>query len=164
MKKLLLSLIAIFAFTFANAQEETVGFSKNDLFVTGSFSYADSSKDFNFGAAANVFVTPNISVGGEYVRTQNGEFKTNDIAVNGRNYFTPANQFSLFGELRVATNVDSDSGSNFNIQVNPGINYFISNNFSLETKVGFIGYDTETSDFTFGTNLMNVALGLNYRF
>jgi len=164
MKNFLLSLIAVFVFTFTSAQEKTVGFSKNDVFVTGSFSYDDSTEDFNFGAAANLFLTSNISVGAEYARTQDGDFKANTVAVNARNYFTPANQFSLFGELRFATNVGSDSSSNVNIQINPGFNYFISNNFSLESRLGLIGYDTETENFTFGTNLANLTFGLNYRF
>lgn len=162
MKKILLTIIAVFAFTIAQAQEETPGFSKNDFFVTGSFSYVDSTEDFNFNSTVNTFITDNISVGAGYSRLQNGSTKTNDISVNVRNYFTPANQFSLFGEL--GTTMNLDGGSNFNIQVNPGINYFISNSFSLETKLGLINFDTETSDFMFGTNLSNITLGLNYRF
>lgn len=63
MKKFLLAFIAIFAFATAQAQEAKPGFSKNDLFVTGSFNYADKTKDFNFSAAVNTFITSNISVG-----------------------------------------------------------------------------------------------------
>ena len=163
MKKFLLAFIAIFTFAFATAQEATTpGFSKNDLFVTGSFSYSDATENFNFSASANTFVTSNISVGAGFTRTQVGDLKTNDITANVRNYFTPANQFSLFGEFRVAKNIDGNP--NFNLQVNPGINYFISKSFSLETKLGLIGYDTETEDFAFGTDLTNITFGLNYRF
>lgn len=162
MKKFLLAFIAIFAFATAQAQEAKPGFSKNDLFVTGSFSYADSTEDFNFSATANTFVTSNISVGAGYTRTQTGDLKTNDINVNVRNYYTAANQFSLFGELRAAKNIDGNP--NFNLQVNPGINYFISKNFSLETKLGLVDYNTESGNFTFGTDLANIAFGLNYRF
>lgn len=163
MKKFLLAFIAIFTFAFVSAQDTKPGFSKNDVFVTGSFSYADETKDFNFNAAANMFITSKISIGAGFERTENElDGKRNKVAVNIRNYYTPENQFSLFGELRASNYVEGSSS--FLVEVNPGINYFISKNFSLETKLGLISYNADSENFTFGTDLANIAFGLNYRF
>ena len=49
-------------------------------------------------------------------------------------YYSAAKQFSVFAELMGAKNLDDNA--NVNIAINPGLNYFLSKNFSLETKLG----------------------------
>jgi hypothetical protein len=164
MKKILFIAIALIAMqtSFAQTQESTPGFSKGDTFVTGSFKYSDATKDFNLSASANTFVTKSISVGAGYTRTQLGDVKTNDATVNVRNYYSAAKQFSVFAELRGAKNLDGNA--NVNIAINPGLNYFIAKNFSLETKLGLLSYNTDGGDYELGTDLTNIQLGVNYRF
>ena len=66
MKKLLLSAVAVFAFTFANAQDGE-GFSKGDVFISGSVGFNSSkqgdakSNEFSFSPAAGYFLTENIT-------------------------------------------------------------------------------------------------------
>lgn len=118
MKKVLLTAIAVFAFGFANAQESTgstsEGFSKSDIFITGSVGYGSSKQAnlketrFNFSPKAGYFVTDKIAVGlalnvGSY-KDDNGfdeMTKYNYVSAGafGRYYFTPASKFSIFGQL-----------------------------------------------------------------
>jgi len=137
MKKIILSVAAVFAFGFANAQEATKeagngGFGKGDVFVSGSFGItSDKAYDMNTGdllktngfeiaPKVGYFVTENIAVGGKLgygsakveVEGTPGENKVNDLTVGafGRYYFTPGSQFSLFGDLGVdykTTNYDT---------------------------------------------------------
>ena len=77
MKKVLLSAVALVAFTFANAQEgeksANGGFSKGDVFVTGAVTFGSTNdKDFDvktngFEIAPQVgyFLTENIAIGGK---------------------------------------------------------------------------------------------------
>ena len=59
MKKLLLSALAVCAFTFSNAQEtettETAGFAKGDMMISGAFGFSSEStgdvKDNSFTIA-----------------------------------------------------------------------------------------------------------------
>lgn len=204
MKKVLLSAVAILGFTFANAQEEATtsngGFAQGDVFITGSFGITSSKAyDMNTGdllktngfaisPKVGYFVTENIAIGGKLgygaakveVDGVPGESKVNELTLGafGRYYFTPANQFSLFGDLGVdymSTNYDSmDLKRNgINAGLGLGMNYFVSSNFSLEAGIGLVnfssmkfdasGAETETS-FGLGANLTNISLGVNYKF
>jgi len=127
MKKLLLSALAVCAFTFANAQEETTStdgsLAKGDVMISGTLGFGSESQDivktnnFDFSPSATYLVSDKIGVGvkvgfgagkGENVDVEfNGlvgnadEAKTTDLSVGafGRYFFTPASKFSLFGEL-----------------------------------------------------------------
>ena len=118
MKKVLLSALAVFAFGFANAQEEEKGdggFAKGDVFVSGAVTFGSSKTgDFKVNAfeiapKVGYFVTENIAVGAS-VGLQSLKFDdgsadaTNSglgLGAFGRYYFTPANKFSLFAELGI---------------------------------------------------------------
>lgn len=72
MKKIILSVAAIFAFGFANAQEQaeeakTYGFSKGNMYIEGGLSIAtdDDSSSFSFNPKFGYFVTDKIAVGGD---------------------------------------------------------------------------------------------------
>ncbi|WP_306353875.1 outer membrane beta-barrel protein [Flavobacterium sp. '19STA2R22 D10 B1'] len=118
MKKVLLTAIAVFAFGFANAQEDNAGFSKSDTFVTGSVGFNSQktgdlkTNGFTFTPKVGYFVTENIAVGvGLGITTSKtdrpfagiDERKTTVFSaeVFGRYYMSPASKFSLFGELAV---------------------------------------------------------------
>ncbi|HSD13016.1 MAG TPA: outer membrane beta-barrel protein [Flavobacterium sp.] len=72
MKKILLSVAAIFAFGFANAQdtvksESEYGFAKGNMYVEGSLSVKsdDDSNSFSFNPKFGYMITDQISIGGD---------------------------------------------------------------------------------------------------
>jgi len=123
MKKLLLSALAVCAFTFSNAQEETKevtgeGFAKGDIMVSGTLGFNSTSnvggtKDsdasgFHFNPRAAYFLTDNIAAGVKFGyannKTEVGSFDVSDnqtltAGLFGRYYFSPVAKFSVFGEL-----------------------------------------------------------------
>lgn len=191
MKKVLLSAVALLAFGFANAQEEKStngGFSKGDVFVSGSFgitstkAYDMNSGDllktngFTIAPKVGFFVTENIAVGGKLgfgsskveIDGVSGESKVNDLTVGafGRYYFTPSSQFSLFGDLGVdymSTNYDSmDLKRNgINAGLGLGMNYFVSSNFSIEAGLGLLNFSSMKFDFDGAENETSFGLGAN---
>ncbi len=213
MKKLLLSALAVCAFTFSNAQEEktegTGGFAQGDMFISGSFGINSfkqddfKSSEFSIAPSFNYFVSDNIAVGAKvgFASSKDaiisefqgidlgGDFaasyNTIEFGAMGRYYFTPANQFSLFGQLGLdygistiteldGMDIDEDNKFNsLNIGLGLGMNYFVSSNFSLEAGIGVLGYNTSKLDadgaeaantFSFGANLTDITLGVNYKF
>lgn len=194
MKKLLLSAVAVFAFTFANAQDGE-GFSKGDVFVSGSVGFNSSkqgdakSNEFSFSPAAGYFLTENIAAGARLnvvsgENTDESTYSEFGAEVFGRYYFTPASKFSLFGELAVGfgnEKTEREIGlvkvetkhSNFGVNAGVGVNYFLSNNFAIEAKWAGLGYNSRKLDAdgadaenTFGLNvdLSSINLGLVYKF
>ena len=116
MKKVLLSAVALWAFGFANAQEEEKGnggFAKGDVFVSGAVTFGSSKTgDFKVNAfeiapKVGYFVTENIAVGAsvglQSLKFDNGSADATNSGLGlgafGRYYFTPADKFSLFAEL-----------------------------------------------------------------
>jgi len=194
MKKVLLSAVALLAFGFANAQEEEKGnggFSKGSMFVSGTVGY-DSAKfgdaksnELTFSPAFGYFVTENIALGarldvasGEnYAETKTSTF---GAEVFGRYYFTPASQFSVFGEAAVGFGSSKDEYAGggedkyntFGINAGVGVSYFLNSNWAIEAGWGALGYNTEKQDgaddsenkFNLGLNLSNINLGLVYKF
>lgn len=122
MKKLVLSLSALFAFGLANAQETTTeGFKKGDAFISGGAGFSSiksgeysKSNQFNISPRAAYFVTNNIALGVSLnylhikmdesptdVGTYNQKNNSITAGVFGRYYVTPANKFSFFAQLGV---------------------------------------------------------------
>lgn len=116
MKKVLLSAVALLAFGFANAQEETKGnggFSKGDVFVSGAVTLGSSKTGdfkvnyFEIAPKVGYFVTENIAIGAsvglQSLKFDNGATDATNSGLGlgafGRYYFTPADKFSLFAEL-----------------------------------------------------------------
>jgi outer membrane protein len=197
MKKVLLSAVALLAFGFANAQEEEKsangGFSKGDLFVTGAVTFGSEktgdakSNSFEVAPQVGYFLTENIAIGGKLgfssQKADNGSFDTVDnagftVGAFGRYYFTPANQFSLFGQLGLDYSSMDNKLADFKYNVIDaglgfGMNYFVSSNFSIEAGVAVLGYSTNdnggdgadaTNNFSFGGDWRAVTFGVNYKF
>ena len=198
MKKLLfMAAVAVFGLTSVNAQEEasTSGFAQGDVFATGTIAFVSEStgdvKDngFTFSPKAGYFVSENIAVGVALgYTTTNSEvpnvedYKTNmfEAGVFGRYYFTPASQFSFFGELGVNFESSKEEQGNaeakangFNVGLAPGISYFVSNCLALEASFGVLGYRTNEPDvdnaestdtFAVGLNLSDINFGITYKF
>jgi outer membrane protein len=181
MKKVLLSALAVFAFTFANAQEEETksngGFAQGDLFVSGAVTFgSDKTGDFKtnsfeFAPQIGYFLTENIAIGGKIgyssEKAEDAFGDTEDMAgftvgAFGRYYFTPANQFSLFAQLGLDySNMEDKLGDFKTSQIDAGLglgmNYFVSSNFSIEAGVAVLGYSTNDNggDGADATNSFN---------
>ncbi len=166
MKKIILTVAAVFAFGFANAQEATTdgGFAKGDVFVTGGFGFSSEktgdlkSNGFEFSPAAGFFVTENIAVGARLGimsgKVENGvtETKMNGFGVEafGRYYMTPASKFSVFGELAVGigsfkteTGPVETKSQTFGVNAGVGVSYFLSSNWAIEAGWAGLGYNTD---------------------
>ena len=186
MKKIVLAAIAVMAFGFANAQ--TGGFSKGDVFVSGAFS-VDSHKtgdaksnNFTLVPSVGYFVSENIAIGAKlgFGSSKMGDDKTNDFTVGafGRYYFTPASQFSVYGQAGLDfTNSKSKPGdykeNEIGANVGLGLSYFLSSHFAIEATWLGLGYSVnnngghgaeKTNSFGFGTDLRDVSFGVIYKF
>ncbi|RYJ45747.1 porin family protein [Flavobacterium beibuense] len=195
MKKVLLSLTALFAFGLVSAQDTNGGFANGDLFISGTVGFSNEStgdvksNGFTVSPRLGYFVSENIAVGVSlgYTSTTDKAPNTEDetlsmleVGAFGRYYFTPANKFSLFGQLGVAyasnkwEQGDLEAKSNgFNIGLAPGINYFVSDHLALEATFGILGYSTDKPDtdgaestdtFEFGVDMSNINFGIVYKF
>jgi hypothetical protein len=172
MKKIILSVFALAAFGFANAQDNAdnggKGFQNGDIFVTGSVGFSSEKtgdakeNSFNISPKVGFFVTENIAIGGQigYTNTTTdagaGETKTNEFSVGafGRYYWTPASDFSLFAQLGVNYNTEKsefegeETGktNGFDIALAPGISYFVGSNWAIEASIGALSYETSKPD------------------
>ncbi len=201
MKKIIFTVAAIFAFGFANAQDKKensgTGFAKGDIFITGAFNVSSTNdkntnkktNSFEIAPQVNFFLTNNISLGAFISYTSDKEetagVDTSDMSSIGfglaaRYYFTPASQFSVFGELAAEYASATDNlavpefkVNGFGLAVAPGINYHLSNHFSVEAKWAVLGFASAKADvagaenvtaFSFGADLRDLSIGLNYKF
>ena len=201
MKKIILTVVALSAFGFANAQnkkESNLGFSKGDVFVSGALTFGSDSKisnykqdNFVFAPSVGYFVTDNIALGvnlnlgsgSVQATSSSGTNKTSTFAAGlaGRYFFTPASQFTLFTELGVALGSIKSTPAignvtkvnSFGVALTPGLNYFVSKNFSLETKIAVLSYVSAKGDWSgaenassvrFGGDWSAVSFGVNYKF
>lgn len=206
MKKLLLTAAALFTIAFANAQDEpaTQGFSKGDVFISGGAGFLstktgnEKANGFNISPRAAYFVTSHIAVGAllSYAHTkQDGNYTTAEQKDNvfqanafGRYYFTPASNFSFFGELSAGyltskQEYEADGytlkRNGFSAALTPGISYFVSSHFAIEASLGILSYNSvkpkrtspngnntgdATNTFNLGVNLTNINFGLVYKF
>ena len=216
MKKILL-LVAIIVCGYANAQENVIeapaseGFKKGDIILTGVVAFSSTKtgeikgSSFAVMPSAGYFVTNNIVLGVSlgYIRTkadaylvledyyEDYEQLTNTFSADafGRYYFTPANNFSIFGQVSAgfATSKRELSDTNIEYKNNgfgaafaPGVSYFVSQHLALEASFGIISYTSVTpktinglgqeteedsaDNFNVGLNMSNIYFGLIYKF
>ena len=176
MKKSILTLIAVVAFSFSYAQEKEakkLGYSEGSSFITGSFKFEDnqagSNRPLNVTIAYNKFfmesVTYGISLG-----VNSNQMKANDytLGVNLRKYYAAANQFSIFSQIGSTLSIPAVEGADdeFNVSVGPGLSYFVSENFVLETSLALLNYKINNSvqSFTLNSDFTNVKFGVAYKF
>ncbi len=169
MKKIILTVAAVFALTFANAQDTKestggAGFSNGDLYLTGTAGFSsdktgDSKTDgFTLSPGLGYFITDNIALEGqinfESAKNDDGlgnELKQNGfgIAAGARYFWTPASQFSLSIGANISymsTKVDNGTADfttkeiGFNVPL--GMNYFVSDDWALTAQWGGFGYSS----------------------
>lgn len=184
MKKIILTVAAVFAFGFANAQdakESSEGFSQGDVYFSGSLGFNSSkqgdakSNNVTFSPSAAYFVSPNIAIGArltvESGKDEVGAAETKSSAfgadVFGRYYFTPATKFSVFAELAAGFGSDKTEDAlgnetkfnGFGVNAGVGVSYFLNSNFAIEAGWAGLGYNSRKADVS-GADAAN-SFGLN---
>ena len=189
MKKIILTVAAVFALTFANAQDKKEstggpGFASGDLYLTGTAGF-DSSKtgdlkedNFRVSPGLGYFLTENIALEGQLTiesgKTDNGvtENKTNGfgIAAGAKYFWTPASQFSLSLGARLSymsekedDGVVDSTSKIIGLNIPVGLNYFVSNDFALTAEWGGFGYSSDDNggDGAEKTNTFNLGLDMS---
>lgn len=183
MKKVILAAIAVMGFGFANAQ--TTGFAKGDAFISGALTLGSEktgdvkTSTFEIEPRVGYFVTENIAIGGKLgYKTVKDATDAFTVGAFGRYYFTPASQFSVFGQAGLDfTNTKfkaADAKANeFGANIGLGLSYFLSNHFAIEATWAGLGYSVnnngghgadKTNTFGLGTDLRDVSFGVVYKF
>ena len=186
MKKIILTVAAVFAFGFASAQEKESGnggFSKGSMFVSGAFSIGsektgdDKSTGFEIEPKFGYFATENIAIGGKLgyasLKSEDALGDTQDLSaltvgVFGRYYFTPVSQFSLFSELGVDySNIDNKLADvqekEIGINLGLGLSYFVSNDWAIEATWAGLGYTTNDNGGDGAEKTNSFGLGADLR-
>jgi len=188
MKKVLLcAAFAVFALTTTNAQDEdsSMGFSKSDLYVSGSVGLASVSSDGNSNTAYSIspeigyFLSDNIALEADLTYSDAGvdDSSAFGIGVGAVYYFSPAEQFSFsIGGGFDYNSADAGADTKLNtmfIGVLPGMSYFVSDSFALRAAVGSLGYSSSKADtdgaeatntFGFSLDLDSIEFGVTYKF
>src|SRR5690606_23060383 len=154
MKKLILSAIAVFALSFAHAQEEesTFGFGEGNIFVEGNIGFNstkegdDKSSKFTFAPKAGYFISDDLAVGldlgfgsnkTEEAGTETVKTSTVGFGAFARYYFLELGErFKTYGEFgldyKTENNKKTDVKTNtFRARATLGINYFVTENFAI---------------------------------
>ena len=180
-KTILVSIIAIFAFTNIIAQEKESSSKglKGAWWGLGQIEYfndegADTSS-FTILPVVGNFISPTVTVGlgvGYTTTTIGDEDAVDAIIVMPlvRKYWGVSDKFFLFAQGDVPMTF-YDAATGYGINVRPGIDYFIGGSFTIEATFGQFGYnvidydDADSSGTTsLGFNMMNVNFGLKYLF
>ena len=156
MKKVLLSAVALVAFTFANAQEESkgFGFSKGNVIVEGNLMLNSTNdkntevktNNFEFNPKVGYFLSDKFAVGVELgigsLKEKTAGTETNkksnfDAGVFGRYYFLDLGQrFKTYAEAGLGMTSGKEGLADvkytgFNAGAGLGINYFVSESFAI---------------------------------
>ena len=182
MKKIILTVAAVFALSFANAQdtkESSEGFAKGDLYLTGTAGFSsdktgDAKSDgFTLAPGLGYFLSENLALEGQLMfnstKNDNGvtDTKTSGfgIAAGVKYFWTPASKFSLSigGNISYMSNKTDTGAGDFTakeigVNIPVGLNYFVSNDFALTSTWGGFGYSSNDNggngaDKTTGFNL-----------
>lgn len=172
MKKLILSAAAVFALTFANAQEgePTFGFSEGNFLIEGNIGFGSTNdknsetktSNFNFNPKAGYFISDDLAIGldlgfGSNKTEINGTDTTDRsyVGIGGfaRYYFLDLGaRFKTYGEFglgyETANNKIADVKTNtFRAGATLGINYFVTENFAINFALAdILSYSSEKAD------------------
>ena len=175
MKKIILSLVAVFAFGIASAQDGNFGFKKGNLFLDGNFKIhstsvgSTKSNTLTFTPHAGFFLTDKFALGAGLIITSekqksNGNQTSKNTSfgfdVFGRYYFLElGKRFKVYGEggaslnfprRQGASGTKKDKYTQFGVGVGAGVNYFVTPklaiNFVLADVVSFKSLKPENSE------------------
>jgi outer membrane protein W len=185
MKKIILTVAAVFAFGFANAQDatpETKGLSKGDMWAEGSFSFrsGDVEDSWSFTPQIGYMINEKTGIGGFLALSGSKDNFTEDkegtFGIGGfvRYYFLSLGSdkaFQAYGEFGLGYSAltnepnggskSTDSAMNANIDL--GMNYFFTNNWAATfTLANILSYNNtnpengdNSSDLNVNVNLFN---------
>lgn len=156
MKKLILSAAAVFALTFANAQEgESFGFSEGNIIVEGNIGFGSTNdkntetktSGFNFNPKAGYFISDDLAIGlelgfgsnkAEVAGTEVSKSSFVGIGAFARYYFLDLGaRFKTYGEFGVNYETENfktpgDYKDNtLGVRAGLGINYFVTDNIAI---------------------------------
>lgn len=159
MKKVLLSALAVFAFTFANAQEEgekSFGFAQGDIFVEGNLGfYSTNDKNtevktngVNFNPKAGYFISEKLAIGLELMVGSDKEevagsdvYKESNFGVGAfaRYYFLDLGaRFKTYAEAGLGINSGKEEYfpgdakySGFGFGAGLGMQYFVTEKMAI---------------------------------
>ena len=191
MKKIILTVAAVFALSFANAQDKkegSEGFAKGDLYLTGTAGFSDEKTDdakvsgFTLSPGLGYFLTENIALEGQLSFGSNSDNTTEDfpglevkensvgIAVGARYFWTPASKFSLSVGANISytstkSEVETIPGDftekEIGLNIPLGMNYFVSNDFALTASWGGFGYSSNDNGGDGAPKTTGFNLGLD---
>ncbi|MFN8274415.1 MAG: outer membrane beta-barrel protein [Flavobacteriaceae bacterium] len=181
MKKIILTVAAVFAFSFANAQDKkggSEGFSKGDIYLAGTVQLTnqkqgDAKADgLTIAPGVGYMLTENLAIEGSlaYISssTDNGGGAVKDsgfgVGAGVNYYFTPADKFSLSlgAGLSYATTKNDQTDVKVNtigLSVPVGLNYFVSSNFALTAEWAGLSYTSAKADSTGAEALNTIKIG-----
>jgi hypothetical protein len=191
MKKIILTVAAVFALSFANAQDKKEstggGFASGDLYLTGTAGFnssktGDAKNDgFELSPGLGYFLTENIALEGQLTfksgTTNSGavgaeDFKTTGfgLAAGAKYFWTPASQFSLSLGARLSymtekedNGVTTADSKVIGLNIPLGLHYFVSDSFALTAEWGGFGYSSDDNggDGAEKTNSFNLGLDMS---
>ncbi|WP_413532457.1 outer membrane beta-barrel protein [Empedobacter brevis] len=196
MKKIVLLVATVFAFTNANAQENE-GL-KGKWFLMGQAGYGTSNdgdtQNYSILPAVGHFISPSVAVGGAIGYVGSKDDTSSTVTTKGnkfivqplvRKYWGVNDKLFIFGQASVpllfGKNTYETVGyetdikyTGYGIEIAPGLDYFLSSNWSIETSFGLASWNAikpkdgdATNDFNFGLNsgvLGGVKIGVKYIF
>ena len=189
MKKIILTMAALFALTFAKAQdtkESSEGFSNGDVYLSGTLNFSNvktgdvKTDAFTLAPGLGYFISDNLAIEGQlaYVSGKNDDgqgdpdsvTKTTGIglAAGVKYFWTPASKFSLSlgGNVSYAS-VKADFGTGdttskiigFNVPL--GLHYFVSNDFAITSSWGGLAYSSNDNGGNGAEKTNEINLGLD---
>jgi len=180
-KTILLSIIAILAFTNINAQEEETSSQglKGAWWGLGQLNFTDveetDTSSFTILPVVGNFISPTVTVGLGlgYKSTKVGDEDAFDAIIVMplvRKYWGISDKFYLFAQADVPMEF-YDNATAYGFNVRPGIDYFIGGNFTIEATFGQFGYNVVDVDggdtngtTSLGFDMMSINFGLKYLF
>lgn len=175
MKKVLLSAIAVFSLTLANAQEESkgFGFSKGNMFLEGNISFSSSSdmetfkgqdieedknSSMNFSPKFGYFMSDKLALGAELFvgnsKNENTVFGTPNVVNETKSSSFGAGVFAryYFLELGQRFKTFTEVGAGFGSSKNEmnGTETGTGNSFGIGVDLGMNYFVTEKMAITFG--------------
>ena len=177
MKKIILTAAAVFAFSFANAQDsKSVGLAKGDIYATGtvsSVSVSGGDSETTFAPALGYLVTDNVALFAGF-SSSNGASKSSDFSIGAAYLFNAKNQFSSNVSLGLGLGSQTISAVDYKtttLALKYGVNYFVSSHFALRADIGGLSYSSIKASGADAVNttainldLRNISLGLAYKF
>jgi len=177
MKKIILTVAAVFALSFANAQDKKeskgFGFSEGNIFVEGSINMTSTNdknadvktNSMNLAPKAGYFVTDNFAVG---IQLGIGSSKTSTAGTNtskmsnfdfgafGRYYFLDLGErFKTYTEFGFLVGSEKDGvgatvkTNTFDINAGLGMNYFVTPKVAISFGLSnVINYGTSKTDIS----------------